>query len=66
MCSRSFRAEGLRCAQPDGGIRRRRLGRHGAPGSLTRPGEPGDAGQFYAGLDVRPLDMTAGLSADDP
>jgi glycosyltransferase involved in cell wall biosynthesis len=35
-------------------------------GSLTRPGEPGDARDFYAGLDVRPLDMTAALSSPDP
>ena len=37
-----------------------------ASGSITRPGEPGDAGEFYAGLDVRPLDMTAALEAPDP
>jgi glycosyltransferase involved in cell wall biosynthesis len=35
-------------------------------GSLSRPGEPGDAREFYAGLDVRPLDMTAALAAPDP
>ena len=35
-------------------------------GSLTRPGEPGDAREFYAGLDVRPLDMTAALGSQDP
>jgi glycosyltransferase involved in cell wall biosynthesis len=35
-------------------------------GSLTRAGEPGDAGEFYAGLDVRPVDMTAAFGADDP
>ncbi len=35
-------------------------------GSLTRPGEPGNARQFYAGLDVRPLDMTRALEAPDP
>ena len=35
-------------------------------GSLTRPGEPGDAAEFYAGLDVRPVDMTAAVSAADP
>jgi glycosyltransferase involved in cell wall biosynthesis len=35
-------------------------------GSLTRPGEPGDAREFYAGLDVRPVDMTAAVSAPDP
>jgi glycosyltransferase involved in cell wall biosynthesis len=35
-------------------------------GSLTRPGTPGDAREFYAGLDVRPLDMTRALEAADP
>ena len=35
-------------------------------GSLSRPGEPGDAREFYAGFDVRPLDMTAALTAADP
>jgi glycosyltransferase involved in cell wall biosynthesis len=35
-------------------------------GSLTRAGEPGDAHEFYAGLDVRPVDMTAALAAADP
>src|ERR671916_1210645 len=35
-------------------------------GSLSRPGEPGDAREFYAGLDVRPLDMTRALGAPDP
>jgi glycosyltransferase involved in cell wall biosynthesis len=35
-------------------------------GAITRPGEPGDAGEFYAGLDVRPLDMTAALASQDP
>jgi glycosyltransferase involved in cell wall biosynthesis len=35
-------------------------------GSLSRPGEPGDAREFYAGLDVRPLDMTRALEAADP
>jgi glycosyltransferase involved in cell wall biosynthesis len=35
-------------------------------GSLTRPGEPGDAREFYAGIDVRPLDMTRALEAPDP
>jgi glycosyltransferase involved in cell wall biosynthesis len=35
-------------------------------GSLTRSGEPGDAGEFYVGLDVRPVDMTAAVSAPDP
>ena len=37
-----------------------------ASGSLSRPGEPGDAREFYAGLDVRPLDMTRALEAADP
>jgi glycosyltransferase involved in cell wall biosynthesis len=35
-------------------------------GSLSRPGEPGDAREFYAGLDVRPVDMTRALEAEDP
>ena len=35
-------------------------------GSLTRPGEPGDAREFYAGLDVRPQDFTRALEAPDP
>jgi glycosyltransferase involved in cell wall biosynthesis len=35
-------------------------------GSLSRPGEPGDAREFYAGLDVRPLDMTRALEQADP
>jgi glycosyltransferase involved in cell wall biosynthesis len=35
-------------------------------GSVTRRGEPGDAREFYAGLDVRPVDMTAALTAPDP
>jgi glycosyltransferase involved in cell wall biosynthesis len=35
-------------------------------GSLSRPGEPGDAREFYARLDVRPLDMTVALAAPDP
>jgi glycosyltransferase involved in cell wall biosynthesis len=35
-------------------------------GSVTRRGEPGDAREFYAGLDVRPVDMTAALDAPDP
>jgi glycosyltransferase involved in cell wall biosynthesis len=35
-------------------------------GSLSRAGEPGDAREFYAGLDVRPLDMTAALASPDP
>jgi glycosyltransferase involved in cell wall biosynthesis len=35
-------------------------------GSLTRAGEPGDASEFYAGLDVRPQDMTAAFGAADP
>jgi glycosyltransferase involved in cell wall biosynthesis len=35
-------------------------------GSLSRPGEPGDAREFYAGLDVRPLDMTRALEVPDP
>jgi glycosyltransferase involved in cell wall biosynthesis len=35
-------------------------------GSLSRPGEPGDARAFYAGLDVQPVDMTQALAAPDP
>src|SRR5688500_17506817 len=35
-------------------------------GSLSIPGRPGDAGEFYAGLDVRAVDMTSALEAADP
>src|SRR3954453_23910088 len=35
-------------------------------GSLSLPGRPGDAREFYAGLDVRPVDMTAALDTDVP
>jgi glycosyltransferase involved in cell wall biosynthesis len=35
-------------------------------GSITLPGHPGDAGEFYRGLDVRPVDMTGALHAPDP
>jgi glycosyltransferase involved in cell wall biosynthesis len=35
-------------------------------GSLTIPGRPGDAREFYRGVDVQPVDMTAALEADDP
>jgi glycosyltransferase involved in cell wall biosynthesis len=35
-------------------------------GSITRPGEPGDARAFYAGLDVRPQDFTRAAEAADP
>jgi glycosyltransferase involved in cell wall biosynthesis len=35
-------------------------------GSLSAPELPGDARQFYAGLDVRAVDLTAALSAPDP
>jgi glycosyltransferase involved in cell wall biosynthesis len=35
-------------------------------GSLTRPGRPGDATEFYRGLDVHPVDFTAALDARDP
>ena len=35
-------------------------------GSLRIPGRPGDAREFFAGLDVRPVDYTAALSAEDP
>jgi len=35
-------------------------------GSLTLPGRPGDAREFYRGVHVRPLDMTAALGSEDP
>jgi glycosyltransferase involved in cell wall biosynthesis len=35
-------------------------------GSIIKPGEPGDAREFYSGLDVQPLDMTRALEAPDP
>jgi glycosyltransferase involved in cell wall biosynthesis len=35
-------------------------------GSIDRPGRPGDARRFYAGVDVHPVDMTAALDAPDP
>jgi glycosyltransferase involved in cell wall biosynthesis len=35
-------------------------------GSLAVPGRPGDAREFYPGLDVRPVDMTAALASEDP
>src|SRR4051795_11532948 len=35
-------------------------------GSVSLPGRPGDARRFYAGLDVRPVDFTAALTAPDP
>src|SRR5829696_2574350 len=35
-------------------------------GSLSVPGRPGDAREFYAGLDVRPVDMTDALATEDP
>src|SRR3954468_11450511 len=35
-------------------------------GSVSVPGRPGDAREFYAGLDVHPVDMTAALGAPDP
>jgi glycosyltransferase involved in cell wall biosynthesis len=35
-------------------------------GSITKPGHPGDAADFYKGLDVRPVDMTRALAAPDP
>jgi glycosyltransferase involved in cell wall biosynthesis len=35
-------------------------------GSLSLPGRPGDARDFYRGLDVRPFDMTAALESGDP
>ena len=35
-------------------------------GSLSVAGRPGDARDFYRGLDVRPFDMTEALSSPDP
>ncbi|HEY6890549.1 MAG TPA: glycosyltransferase family 4 protein [Solirubrobacter sp.] len=35
-------------------------------GSITLPDTFGDAGRFYRGLDVRPVDMTRALHAADP
>jgi len=35
-------------------------------GSLSVPGRPGDARDFYRGLDVLPFDMTAALDSPDP
>jgi glycosyltransferase involved in cell wall biosynthesis len=35
-------------------------------GSLAIPGRPGGARDFYRGVDVRPVDMTAALEAEDP
>jgi glycosyltransferase involved in cell wall biosynthesis len=35
-------------------------------GSLSVPGRPGDARDFYSGLDVRPFDMTDALASPDP
>jgi glycosyltransferase involved in cell wall biosynthesis len=35
-------------------------------GSIARPGEPGGAREFYAGLDVWPQDFTRALAAPDP
>jgi glycosyltransferase involved in cell wall biosynthesis len=35
-------------------------------GSITREDEPGDAREFYRGLDVRPQDFTRALEAPDP
>jgi glycosyltransferase involved in cell wall biosynthesis len=35
-------------------------------GSLRIPGRPGDANQFYRGLDVHAVDMTDALDAPDP
>jgi glycosyltransferase involved in cell wall biosynthesis len=35
-------------------------------GSLSIPGRPGDARDFYRGVDVRPVDMTAALGEPDP
>ena len=35
-------------------------------GSVSAPGRPGDAREFYAGLDVHAVDMSAALEAPDP
>jgi glycosyltransferase involved in cell wall biosynthesis len=35
-------------------------------GSLSLPDRPGDAADFYRGLDVRPVDMTGAIGALDP
>src|SRR5215212_2668063 len=35
-------------------------------GSLSVPRRPGDARAFYRGVDVRPVDMTGALRAEDP
>lgn len=35
-------------------------------GSLSLPGRPGDAGEFFGAGDVRPVDFTASVSAPDP
>jgi glycosyltransferase involved in cell wall biosynthesis len=35
-------------------------------GSITHPDEPGDAREFYRGLDVRPQDFTRAFEAPDP
>ena len=35
-------------------------------GSLTYTGRPGDAGAFYSGLDVRPVDMSDAAASEDP
>src|SRR4051794_12867413 len=54
-------AQNLAQALPDRGWEVRILS-----GSVSIPGRPGDARDFYAGLDVHALDMTAALSAPDP
>src|SRR5437588_12979067 len=35
-------------------------------GSLRIPGRPGDAQEFFDGLDVYPVDYTASLNTEDP
>ena len=35
-------------------------------GSVRIPGRPGDAEEFFSGLDIRPVDMTEALEAPDP
>lgn len=54
-------ARNLACALPRAG-----WGVTILSGSVTQPGHPGDARDFYRGLDVRPLDMSRALRAPDP
>ena len=54
-------AQNLAQALPDAGWEVRVVS-----GSVSAPGRPGDAREFYAGLDVHAVDMTAALEAPDP